>query len=127
MLVENQFDAYKINLNFNIDYENQTNFETYLNEKHVAAKNSSIEKFENSELTFTPRKAQFLGELISKMNSEYLTWKEAVLKIYKELQDKNLQTEVEKFVNLQVKTYRKSMMQSTDIDFNQDNFQLEQI
>lgn len=122
MLADSQFEAYKNNLNLNLDYENHTDFVSYINEKYLTVKNASINSFENSQqLVFTPRINQFKKELIAKMDIEYLTWKETTLKIYEEFLDLKRQIEIEKCLNFQLKRYQQVM--NTEIDFNQDDFE----
>lgn len=117
MLVSTEFEKYKNDLNWNLNYESQTNFEGYINEKHLAAKKAAIASFENSkQLTFTPRKAQFKEELIAMIDTEYSAWRILANKEYVRKQN----VEFKEILKLKVDLYKSSM--NLNIDFNREDF-----
>lgn len=84
MLVNAEFENYKNDLNSNINYESQTDFEGYIDSKHSTAKNAAIARFENSKLlAFTPKKSHYKKSLEAKIDTEYTTWKITTKETYK--------------------------------------------
>lgn len=112
-LADVQLEIYKNSINSNINYENQEEFESSINEKHLNAKKKSLDGFTNSQkLTFAPRKSQIKEKLIEMIDSEYLTFIESAVNTFINKQNADIQEIFDSKLN----KYNSSLNKVTDFD-----------
>lgn len=104
LLTDTQLAAYKSNLNQNLNYEKYHDFLEYIENKHMTTKNATLNNFENSKLSFAPRKSQLKQKLISYIDSDYPGWIASTLKTF----NTKVNEKFQQFVNSQLNKYKSS-------------------